>query len=336
MSNSDSVDQKLIEQAVAALRRGELVAFPTETVYGLGADASSLTALERLYKAKGRPSNHPVIVHLASLEQLPDWAASVPPEAEALAAAFWPGPLTMILQRASGVLDQVTGGQPTVGLRVPSHPLALQLLRAFDGGLAAPSANKFGKLSPTTAQDVAADFADEVALVLDGGPCDVGIESTIVDLSTPVVRVLRPGMITADYIEDVLGQTVLRGGKSTTRVPGSLPAHYAPKTPVQLVASDKLEQTLSQQVALGKCLALLALEGTTYGGIETPVAQVIVAPRDPAAYARHLYHNLRRLDKSQSDLIVVEQVPAGGAWAGIADRLTRAAAEQVQIRGETA
>lgn len=340
MSNSD--DSSLIAKAVAALRQGALVAFPTETVYGLGADARSAAALDRLYKAKGRPANHPVIVHLASVEQLADWASSVKPEARLLAQAFWPGPLTLILPRAAHVLDLVTGGQNTVGLRIPNHPVALTLLQAFQDGLAAPSANKFGRLSPTTAQDVADDFADEVAMVLDGGPCEVGIESTIVDASGDGMRILRPGMILADHIEEVLGKPLHRAGdKPGVRFSGGLPSHYAPRTKVLLVGPEKFEQTVKAETAAGKKVAALAVAGTAGGGAASSMVvpgagNVIVAPDEPFEYARQLYRNMRTLDKLKFDVIVVEQVPPGGAWSGIADRLVRAAAEQIQMQGETA
>lgn len=334
MSNTD-LDLLRVQKAVEALRQGQLVAFPTETVYGLGADAASSAALERLYKAKGRPTNHPVIVHLHHVDQLGDWAASVSGPAKLLAEAFWPGPLTLIVPRAAHVLDQVTGGQSTVGLRIPNHRLALDLLQCFGGGLAAPSANKFGRLSPTTAQDVVADFADEVAMVLDGGPCDVGIESTIVDVTSADVRILRPGMILADHIEEVLGKPLsLPGNKyQAPRVSGGLPSHYAPQTPLVLVASEKLEQIIKAELAAGKKLAVLSFCISSTG---TASGAAIVAPGEASEYARQLYRNLRKLDQSNSDLIVVEQVPPGGAWSGVADRLQRAAADQLQMRGETA
>jgi L-threonylcarbamoyladenylate synthase len=341
MLNSDHDQVTLIAKAVQALQQGALVAFPTETVYGLGADASSPAALERLYQAKGRPANHPVIVHVSDVEQLADWAAHIPPDARILADAFWPGPLTLILPRAPHVLAQITGGQGTVGLRIPNHPLALKLLSVFQGGLAAPSANRFGRLSPTTAQDVVDDFGDEVAMVLDGGPCEVGIESTIVDASGEGLRILRPGMILPDHIEDVLGKPLHRAGdKPGVRFSGGLPSHYAPNTKVILVAPEKLVQTVTAESAGGKQVAVLAVVGIAGGG-SSWIAQlgsekVIVAPADPAAYARQLYRSMRTLDKLQLDVIVVEQVPPGGAWSGIADRLARAAAEQIQMRGETA
>src|SRR4249919_832993 len=190
-----------IARAAAILRAGGLVAFPTETVYGLGADASSPAALGRMFAAKGRPSDHPVIVHLQAGEDLTHWARNIPVVAQQLADHFWPGPLTLVLRRAAGVLDAVTGGQETVGLRTPSHPIAQRLLKAFGGGIAAPSANRFGRVSPTTAQHVRDELGDALDLILDGGPCEVGIESTIVDLSTGTPVLLRPGRIGVAEIE---------------------------------------------------------------------------------------------------------------------------------------
>ena len=200
----------LLAEAVELLRAGELVAFPTETVYGLGADAGNPEALAKIFAAKGRPADHPLIVHVPDVAHLDQWAREIPDAAHLLAQAFWPGPLTLILKRQPTVPDLVTGGQDTVGLRIPHHPLALQLLKAFDGGIAAPSANRFGHISPTTAQHVREELGAAVALVLDGGPCSVGIESTIVDLSRGDPVILRPGMISAAQIDQALHQQVVR------------------------------------------------------------------------------------------------------------------------------
>ncbi|HEY9719028.1 MAG TPA: L-threonylcarbamoyladenylate synthase, partial [Trichormus sp.] len=247
MTTSSQLDADLIMRAAALLRRAELVAFPTETVYGLGADASSPEALSKLYATKGRPADHPVIVHLFSFLQVKEWAADVPDFLEPLAQRFWPGPLTVVLRRSSHVLDQVTGGQETVALRVPAHPIALALLREFGGGLAAPSANRFGRISPTKAEDVTRDLGDAVSLVLDGGPCQVGIESTILDLSGDgIARILRPGMILSADIEAVTGVPVELKTSQTAqaqtqiRVPGALPSHYAPQTPLILLPPSQL------------------------------------------------------------------------------------------------
>ena len=228
-------DAAEIEHAARLLREGELVALPTETVYGLGADARNPAALAKIFAAKGRPADHPLIVHLADATQLAQWAVDIPPAAQALADAFWPGPLTLILKRHPAVPDLVTGGQDSVGLRVPAHPVALALLRAFGGGIAAPSANPFGRLSPTTAEHVRAAFGETVT-VLDGGPCAVGIESTIVDLTAPTPRVLRPGAIGAEEV-----QRVLRAALPTT-LPNALP-NTLPKVTTLTTAAPAMHST---------------------------------------------------------------------------------------------
>lgn len=298
------------------------MAFPTETVYGLGADASNPEALERLYRVKGRPGSHPVIVHLASAGQMDLWARDIPPQARALADRFWPGPMTLILPRAAGVSDRVTGGQDTVGLRVPGHPLALMLLEAFGGGVAAPSANRFGHLSPTTADHVREDLGDDVAVVLDGGPCPVGVESTIVDLSGPAPRLLRPGMLTARSLEEFLGVPVQAGG-SGPRAPGTLERHYSPRTPVQLVSPEELESGVRQLLAEGTPPAVLARRPLPSGVEAEDWAEM---PEEPKPYARALYASLRRLDARGRTRILVEQVPDEPGWEAVRDRLRRASA----------
>ena len=241
-----------------------MVAFPTETVYGLGADATNPAAVAKIFAAKGRPQDHPVIVHLGSIELLPLWAGEIPTAAHKLAAAFWPGPLTLILKRAAGVSDCVTGGQDTVGLRIPGHPVALELLQAFAGeeggrrfsGVAAPSANKFGRISPTMAEHVRAELGAAVQTVLDGGECGVGIESTIVDLSRGRAVLLRPGQITPAQIAAVLGTEVELPDAAAPRVSGALDSHYAPRTPLHLVPAAELPAKLA--ALRGKRLAVLA------------------------------------------------------------------------------
>ncbi len=312
-----------IAHAVAILRRGGLVAFPTETVYGLGADAGNAEAVRRLFAAKGRPADHPVIVHLAGAAHLKDWSREITPLAQKLAAKFWPGPLTLILRRAAGVSDLVTGGQDTVGLRVPSHPLAQALLTAFGGGIAAPSANRFGRVSTTTAQHVAQELGGRVDYVLDGGASDIGIESTIVDATGEHPVLLRPGHISVRDIEAAAGVAVQAPRDDAPRAPGTLAAHYAPATTLLLLEPDlllELAATLAQQ---GKRVAVLAmsalqplLEGLTW----------IAAPADAAAYAHDLYANLRALDAAACDAILVEQPPQQIEWAAVNDRLLRAAA----------
>ena len=311
-----------LRHAVEVLRAGGLVAFPTETVYGLGADASNPHAIAKIYAAKGRPRAHPVIVHLASAQMLPQWASEVPEAAELLAQRFWPGPLTLIVRRAASVNDLVTGGQSTVALRVPSHPTAHALLEAFGGGLAAPSANRYGRVSATTAEHVRSELGHAVDYILDAGACDVGIESTIVDVSGSRPTLLRPGSITAEEVEDVLGGALSAPGASSPRVPGSVAKHYAPSTPVMLMEADLVVELAASMIRQGRKVAVLArsalrplLNGLTW----------IAAPQDPAGYAHDLYANLRLLDESGSDAILVEEPPSEARWAAVRDRLTRAA-----------
>ena len=310
-----------VEQAAAALRRGGLVAFPTETVYGLGADAENSEAVARLFAAKGRPANHPVIVHIGRAELLERWAADIPPSAWRLAQRFWPGPLTLILKRAACVPDAVTGGQDTVGLRMPDHPVALALLAAFGGGIAAPSANRFGRLSPTTAAHVRAELGASVNYVLDGGPCRVGIESTILDLSGGYPRLLRPGTITAAEIEAVLGEPLAAASDDAPRSPGALPAHYAPRTPLALIAPDDLPAEIKRCLDNGERVAVLARSAAT------PHVQCAwqVMPTDPGSYAHELYARWRALDALHVDRLLGEALPHEAAWRAVCDRLARAA-----------
>ena len=312
--------KRTIDQAVAILRAGGLVAFPTETVYGLGADAGNPEAVRKIFAAKGRPAEHPLIVPLASAKQLSEWAVEVPESAYELAAAFWPGPLTIILKRARRVPDAVTGGQETVGLRVPAHPLALKLLRAFQGGLAAPSANRFGRLSPTTAEHVRQELGDQVDLILDGGPCPVGLESTIVDLSSGKPRLLRPGGITVAQLSEVLGIAPEAGGRGAPRASGTMKSHYAPGTPARLLGLGDIFEHLSQSAANAK-LGVLAYHPQPVG-----LANVVwrTLPAEPAAYGRRLYAALRELDALGCDELLIEAVSDEPAWLAVADRLRRA------------
>ncbi len=318
----DELDRVLIGKAAEALARDLLVAFPTETVYGLGASAESLPALARLYRVKGRPDNHPVIVHLHALEQLELYAQSVPAPALELARRYWPGPLTLILPKSRIVPDQVTGGQSSVGLRIPNHPLALALLKEFGKGVAAPSANRFGRLSPTSAADVANEFGDDVAAVLDGGACEVGIESTIVDFSGSLPRLLRPGMLLPEAIEAVVGRLEMApqvlGKSPETRAPGGLASHYAPRTPLSLLEWSALAAALAAEPA---CAVLSFRKPQSAAGW-------IQAPAEARAYAQSLYANLRQLDQVQAARILVEMPPADAGWIGVRDRLSRAAVRQ--------
>ncbi len=313
-----------VSRAARLLREGELVAFPTETVYGLGADASNPLAIAKIFAAKGRPAEHPLIVHLPGVAHLERWAIDIPEAAGKLAAAFWPGPLTLILKRHPDVPDAVTGGQDTVGLRVPNHPLALQLLREFAGGVAAPSANRFGRISPTMAAHVRDELGAAVAMILDGGPCAVGIESTILDLSDGEPRILRPGMLDAAALGAVLGCPPASGGKQNApRVSGSLEAHYAPRTPLQLVAPDELAEAASSALGAGRRVAVLAPEPFA---LAHPSLAWWPASADPAQFAHDLYAGLRELDAAGCDLVLVAAPPAHEAWRAVADRLRRAAA----------
>jgi len=313
-----------IAYAAGILRGGGLVAFPTETVYGLGADASSPAAVARIFAVKGRPTAHPLIVHLASAAQLDTWAASPGPEAHALAAAFWPGPLTLITRRAPHVIDDVTGGAATVGLRVPSHPMAQALLAAFGGGIAAPSANRFGAVSPTTAAHVQADLGGDVDYILDGGECDVGVESTIVDVSGDVPAMLRPGGITREQLEAVLGRRL--GAATATPAPGTLASHYATRARVIAVSAAELAAAVDEAAAVqADGVAVLAPRAVLAGRHFPAGVAIAVLSDDPAAMAHELYAALRALDGGGVATIVAALPPDTGIGAAVADRLRRAA-----------
>jgi L-threonylcarbamoyladenylate synthase len=330
------VTDDVIAAAARALEAGRLVALPTETVYGLGADAENPAAVAAIYAAKGRPQDHPVIVHVAPGADLDYWATDIPSEAHQLADAFWPGPLTMILKRAPHIPDAVSGGQDTVGIRCPSHPVAIQLLQAFKGGkggVAAPSANKFGAVSPTTAQHVRDEFGDDIgehgriAFVLDGGQSEVGIESTIVDLSRLATHgpvLLRPGHISADAIAAVIDQVPARpdalgADPSAPRASGTLESHYAPHTPVAMQDTATLVDTLSSLHAAGRTVALIH-----YSDLPATHAAVRL-PASPDGFAHALYAALRAMDGTAADVILVEAPPQDGPWLGVNDRLRRAA-----------
>jgi len=316
-----SATDDAIGEAAALLRDGRLVAFPTETVYGLGADAANADAVRRIFVVKGRPADHPVIVHLANANAVAEWAREIPAAARALADAFWPGPLTLIVPRAAHVHGIVTEGQDSVGLRVPSHPVARALLAAFGGGIAAPSANRFGHVSPTTAAHVAADLLDKPALILDGGACDVGIESTIVAFRGDVPLLLRPGAIALADLARVLGRVPLVAERDAPRASGTLASHYAPRTPASLLPPDVLRAELAQLVERDEAVAVLARMLTPPEDFD---GAWIAAARDPAGYARDLYAHLRALDAADADALLIEDVPQEPAWLAVRDRLTRA------------
>jgi L-threonylcarbamoyladenylate synthase len=317
-------------RAVELLRAGELVAFPTETVYGLGADAANPAAVAKIFVAKGRPADHPLIVHVAGHDAIDHWAEQVPYVAWELMEMFWPGPLTLILKKRPWVPSTVTGGQDTVGLRVPGHPVALELLRRFaavagdHAGIAAPSANRFGRISPTTAEHVREELGDHVPLILDGGPCAVGIESTIVDCSRGEPVVLRPGHIAPAHLEAVLGRLpAIQSAAGAPRVSGSLEAHYAPTTALRLVAGARLLDFLNAQRHRGGRCAVISCHQPPQAGM--PHAWRMM-PADPVGYAHDLYAALREMDHAGADLIVVEALPDDPPWAAVADRLRRAVA----------
>jgi len=321
------VTDEQIEQAVRLLRAGKLVAFPTETVYGLGADASKVSAIRAVFAAKQRPADHPLIVHLADMAALKHWTHVVPREAWQLAEVFWPGPLTLVLPRATHVPSELTGGQSTIALRVPSHSIALRLLNAFGGAVVAPSANRFGRLSPTTAAHVREELGDAVDMILDGGQCAIGIESTIVSFRQGQPVILRPGAVTAEQIEETLHREIAAPTQTSPRVSGSLASHYAPRTPLKLVKEDDLESVLRRESVHGP-VAVLAQRNRPQG---TRAALWQVAPQTPAEYARFLYSLLRRMDDAGCRLIVVESVPELPEWTAIRDRLMRAAAAAVEV-----
>jgi L-threonylcarbamoyladenylate synthase len=293
-----------IHQAVQVLRRGGLVAFPTETVYGLGGDADNPQAIQAIFRVKGRPSTHPLIVHLGSGDEVKDWAVSVPDEAHLLIRTYWPGPLTLILKKTQRVLPAVSGSQDTVGLRVPDHTMALALLREFRGGLAAPSANRFGRVSPTSADHVRHDLGGDVDFVLDGGPCAVGVESTIVDFSSGEPVILRPGGVTREALEETLRQSLTVRGGGRVRASGQLESHYAPRALVVVVPPAEAEPRAQLLRGEGKEVALLT------GAEVTP---------------RELYASLRRADSWGVDVIVVPLPEEKGMGLAVADRLRKAA-----------
>lgn len=311
-----------VNQAATVLHAGGLVAFPTETVYGLGADACNAEAVGRIFTAKGRPSDHPLIVHIADAQQLTQWAQNIPEIAWKLAEAFWPGPLTLILQRLPSVPDAVTGGLDTVALRVPSHPVALALLKVFGGGVAAPSANRYGQVSPTSAQDVQEELGDRVNLILDGGRCPVGIESTIIDLSTTTPSILRPGKITQEALNRVLGTPVATISNTKVNYPGGNPSHYSPRARVILASWDDVEQHIQEWLKRGERVGLLAShlpnllpENVTWLRLTQNIEE----------QAHELYHCLREADHLDLQVLVAVMPEDIGIGHAVCDRLRRAA-----------
>ncbi|MDB5305742.1 MAG: Sua5/YciO/YrdC/YwlC family protein [Phycisphaerales bacterium] len=318
-----------IDRAVEILRNGGLVAFPTETVYGLGADATSLTAVRRIFVAKGRPSTNPLIVHVADEETARRFAADWPRQASVLARTFWPGPLTLVVRKAAGIATEVSAGRATVGLRAPDHPVALEMLRAFGGAVAAPSANRSTRVSPTTAQHVRDELGPAVDLILDGGPCRVGIESTVLDLSGNAPTILRPGAVTRHEIESVIGRVELFQGSTDATNPASSPGqhaiHYAPRAPAYRFSRDELDPRLRWLASAGGAPISAVLVGEIPDSLtQIPFALLIEAPKVPEEFARQLYAALRRLDSPDVHAILVEMPPDKPEWAAVRDRITRA------------
>jgi len=312
-----------IEAAAAVLRGGGLVALPTETVYGLAADAENPAAVARVFQVKGRPPTHPLIVHIGSADKLGEWVEDVPDAARVLAERFWPGPLTLVLRRGSRVPLEATGGLETVAVRVPDHPVALALLSAFGGGVAAPSANRFGSVSPTTADHVRAELGDAVDFILDGGPCDVGVESTIVDVSGQEVSVLRPGGVTREDLESALGRPLAVHSSSDVRVPGQHPSHYAPNARVVLVEPDRLLAEVELAREQGHQVGVFLPHSVDRDQVKAHA--VVELPASMTAYARGLYGYLRELDQQGCDLIIASLPQEQELGLAIANRLRRAA-----------
>lgn len=323
-----------IEAAAVILRKGGVVAVPTETVYGLAADASNPEAVKKIFSLKGRPADHPLIVHIADEAHLNYWAREIPIAAKLLARQFWPGPLTLILPRNPQVSDVITGGQDTVGLRVPDHPVALALLRAMGptGALAAPSANRYGRISPTTAEHVREELGDSVEMILDGGPCQVGLESTIVSCLAGMVTVLRPGGIPLNALEEVLQQTidVMDSTDAKIRVSGSMLSHYAPVTPLEVLPRDDFWQRACDLQTQGLRVATLEWSAPDanlpQNTVNSALARIVrtTMPANPVAYGQLLYATLRQLDHAQFDRLIAEAPPQSVAWLAVTDRLRRA------------
>lgn len=329
-------DSAILAQAASVIQRGGLVAFPTETVYGLGANALDATAVSRIFTAKDRPTHDPIIVHVASAADLPRLTAHLPEMAQQLAAAFWPGPLTLVLPKSKTVSDIVTANGPTVAVRCPQHPLALALIRAADTPIAAPSANRFSHTSPTTAQHVWDDLAGRIDLILDGGPTPIGVESTVLDVTGPVPVLLRPGGVPLEALQAIVGEVALRPRQQATGdvlpSPGMLDKHYAPRAELWLfTGSDWAAQMLAaaeQELGNGRSLTLLLAAEDQPTFAHLPIPQHTIAPAaDLDAIARHLFATLRRADQPGTDLILARDFPPHGIGRAIRDRLRRAAAK---------
>lgn len=331
--------EREIERAVAILESGGIVAFPTETVYGLGADADNEAAVGKVFAAKQRPTWHPLIVHLPDAESISWWADPMPPAAQLLAEKFWPGPLTMVVPRAERCGSWVTGGQRSVGLRCPSHPLGHALFEAFSGprhrGIVGPSANSFGRISPTTAEHVLHDLSvkpnGKVDMILDGGPCTVGVESTIINLASDEPELLRYGAVTREMLEEALGRPVVNPKPSSPKVSGQLKSHYAPVTPVTLADEDAIPE-IAASLAPETC-AVLAPESILARCPANAVFRLQSAESEPE-YAARLYANLHALDEAGTSHILIARPPKGSLWNAVNDRLSRASAPKPAASGQ--
>jgi L-threonylcarbamoyladenylate synthase len=324
--SASNPEQDVVEQAAAVLRRGGLVAFPTETVYGLGADVLNLDAIRNVFHVKGRPPDNPLIVHVSGTRQLDDVVDEIPDKGKMLGEAFWPGPLTLVMKRTILVSDLVTGGLDTVAVRMPDHPVALALIRALGEGIVGPSANLSGRPSPTTAQHVYDDLRGQVDLILDAGPTTIGLESTVVDVTVDPPMILRLGGLTRERIEEIIGRVETdTGGNRTARSPGTRYRHYAPRATVLLVQYEDREafaSLLQEQRQAGKAVGCI---------VHSPLLAKLesgefyrVLPSSIEIFARHLFRTLRELDALRAEVIIVEGVPEQGLGATVMDRLRRA------------
>ncbi|HEY3863665.1 MAG TPA: L-threonylcarbamoyladenylate synthase [Verrucomicrobiae bacterium] len=324
---SEAEFKRAVARAAELLRAGELVALPTETVYGLAANAFDAEAVRRIYTAKGRPSDNPIIVHVASAAMARRCAAEWPAAADKLAAAFWPGPLTLVLPRSEEIPDEVSAGGGTVGVRWPSHPLMQAVIHACGFPLAAPSANRSNEISPTAAAHVRKSLGARIPLIIDGGPCQVGLESSVLDLASARPRLLRPGMIGCQTLEAVLGLGAIENGGAgdeVARSPGLRPRHYSPKARLAVLRWSSEADLARQAAAFGFAREKIHIVSYHCIPLREPFGRVAVIPPDAEAFARALYAELHRCDEEGAELIIVESPPAGDEWRAISDRLQRA------------
>ena len=320
--------KKSVSRAVSLLQKGECVALPTETVYGLAADASNIIAVNKIFEAKGRPKNHPLIVHIPDVSHLENWAKAIPSIAYDLAKLFWPGPLSLLLKKADHVPYEVTGGLDTIALRVPAHPLFLDVLTQLNRGIAAPSANQYKQLSPTIAEQVMHGLNGRIAAVLEGGPCEHGLESTILDLVSEKPRILRSGPVTQQLLETAMGQNVNTPKNHTQVVPGNVKAHYQPNTPLRIFSSEKL-LTQIDKLDLKNHHLIVWSDAVVEQCKKTnfPTSKWSRLENDAVLFGRELYVTLYQIDQTCPNQIMIEQPPQSATWAAVNDRLARAAAQ---------